>query len=76
MIDGKCQARYVIFRCAEIDRQVQEIQAKRRKLNDSATQQEKVYVKKMKIFLLNLKKFYEMLHLSRLRLVRWVTMTI
>lgn len=28
--------------CTEIDRQVQEIQAKRRKLNETATEQEKV----------------------------------
>lgn len=34
----------LLFVVAEIDRQVQEIQAKRRKLNETTTQQEKVKI--------------------------------
>ena len=36
---------YCVFVCAEIDRQMQEIQNKRKRLNEQAEQQEKVNFK-------------------------------
>ena len=69
----------VIFR-TEIDRQVQEIQAKRRKLNETVTEQEKVQKMICQtinfFFFLLVRDIYNMLCIFRLRLVQWVTMTI